>query len=215
MAQELKTQTPIPPTTANPPPRMTFEEFLEWSDEHTFAEWVDGEVILMSPVSSQHQLLAAFLAALLRFFAEVNDRGLVLTAPFLMKLAVRPSGREPDVLFIARERLGDLKNVYLDGPADLAIEVISPESRPRDRQDKYYEYQQAGVSEYWLFDPIRKQGEFYRLTDEGNYTLVPVGDDGIFRSEVLADLWLNVDWLWQEPLPQLMFVLKEWGLVKE
>ena len=36
---------------------------------------------------------------------------------------------------------------------------------------------------------------------------------GIFHSEVLAGLWIKVDWLWQEPLPPLMSVLKEWGLV--
>ena len=215
MAQELKTDLVSPANGSSSLPRMTFEEFLEWCDEKTFAEWVDGEVILMSPVSLEHQDLAAFLAALLRHFAEANNSGLVLTAPFLMKLAVRPSGREPDVMFIARERLGDLKNVYLDGPADLAIEVISPESRTRDRKDKYYEYQQAGVREYWWFDPIRREVEFYRLNDEGLYRAVPVGDDDIFRSAVLEGLWLKVNWLWQEPLPRLMSILKEWGLVKE
>jgi Uma2 family endonuclease len=215
MAQELKTDLVSPATGASPLPRMTFEEFLDWYDEETPAEWVDGEVILMSPVSTKHQLLADFLSALLRFFVEVNNRGLVLSAPFLMKLALRPSGREPDVIFIARERLGDLKNVYLDGPADLAIEIISPESRTRDRRDKYQEYQQAGVREYWLLDPIRKEAEFYHLSEQGSFTLIDVGTDRIFRSEVLDGLWLNVDWLWQEPLPPLMFILKEWGLVRE
>lgn len=214
MAQELKTDLVSPAKGSSSLPRMTFEEFLDWNGD-TYAEWVDGEVILMSPVSSKHQLLAAFLAALLQFFVEANDRGLVLTAPFLMKLAFRPSGREPDVMFIARERLGDLTNVYLDGPADLAIEVISPDSRTRDRRDKYLEYQQAGVREYWLLDPIRKQVWFYGLNAEGAYTLAPVGEDGIFHSEVLEGLWLKVDWLWQEPLPSLMSVLKEWGLVRE
>lgn len=212
MAQELKIHTP---TSANPPLRMTFEEFLEWYDEETPAEWVDGEVILMSPVSSRHEILAAFLSALLQHFVEANDLGLILRDPFLMKLARRPSGRAPDVMFIARERLGDLKNLFLDGPADLIIEVISPESRTRDRRHKYSEYEQAGVREYWLLDPLRKQADFYRLNHQGEYVSVTVAEDGIFRSEVLTGLWLNVDWLWQEPLPKLMFVLKEWGLVKE
>jgi Uma2 family endonuclease len=215
MAQELKTDLVSPANGSSSLPRMTFEEFLEWCDEKTFAEWVDGEVILMSPVSLAHQRLAAFLAALLQHFVEANDLGLVLTAPFLMKLAVRPSGREPDVMFIARERLGDLKNVYLDGPANLIIEIISPESRTRDRKAKYHEYQQAGVREYWLVDPIRQHAKFYRLNDEGLYTVMPVGEDGILRSAVLVGLSLKVDWLWQAPLPQLMYILKEWGLVKE
>src|SRR5690348_9431773 len=119
MAQELKIQTPTPPVTQAPPSRMTYEEFLEWADEDTWAEWVDGEVIMMSPVSLAHQRLVDFLAALLQFFVEAKQTGLILTAPFQMKLSIRPSGREPDIIFIARERVALLKDVYLDGPADL------------------------------------------------------------------------------------------------
>lgn len=213
MSQELKTQTPTQPVTQTSPPRMTYEEFLEWA-EGMRAEWVDGEVILMSPVSFTHQYVAEFLAASLRVFAEENNLGQVLTAPFQMRLRARPSGREPDAIFIARDRLDKLQNAYLDGPADLAIEIISPDSRARDRGDKYYEYEQAGVREYWLIDPARKQAEFYRLGSNGIYSAVTIGDDGIFHSSVLEGLWLKVDWLWQEPLPTLMSVLKEWGLVK-
>lgn len=213
MAQELNTDV-TSAKGASPLPRMTFEEFLEWTDEQTFAEWVDGEVILMSPVSMRHQDLASFLAASLRFFVEATNSGQILTAPFLIRLAVRPSGREPDVSFIAKERLGNLKNVYLDGPADLIIEVISPESRTRDRRDKYFEYQQAGVREYWLLDPIRKTADFYGLNEAGAYEAIPFDESGIFRSVVLSGLWMKVEWFWQEPLPPLMSILKEWGLIK-
>jgi len=214
MAQEVKTQTPTPPVTPTPPLRMTFEEFLEWTNEHTFAEWVDGEVIVMSPVSVTHQDVADFLAALLRLFVEAKQLGRVLTAPFLMKLELRPSGREPDIVFIASERADRLKRVFLDGPADVAVEVISPDSQTRDRVDKFHEYEQAGVREYWLIDPARKQAEFYRLGSDGIYSAVTIGNDGIFHSSVIERLWLKVDWLWQDPLPTLMSVLKEWGLVK-
>ena len=213
MAQELKTQTPTPVAPA-PPLRMTFEEFLEWTDEHTFAEWVDGEVIVMSPVSLAHQDIADFLAALLRFFVEAKKLGRVLTAPFLMKLDVRPSGREPDIVFIASERTDRLKIVFLDGPADVAVEVNGTDSQTRDRGDKFYEYEKAGVREYWLIDPARRQAEFYRLGSDGIYSAVMSGAGGIFHSDVIKGLWLKVDWLWQDPLPTLMSVLKEWGLVK-
>jgi Uma2 family endonuclease len=213
MVQEFKSDTGSPTVTSSPTTKMTYEEFLAWYD-CSHAEWVDGEVILMSPVSTQHQLLLSFLAALLQHWSEDRKSGLVLAAPFQMKLSFRPSGREPDVLFIARERVELLKKNYLDGGADLAIEVISPDSRTRDRQDKYQEYQQAGVREYWILDPIRKHAEFFRLNQEGRYALVLTSTDGIFSSMVLEGLWLKVDWLWQEPLPPLMSVLKEWGLVK-
>lgn len=213
MAQELKTQTPTSPVNTTSPPSMTYEEFLEWGDGIR-AEWVDGEVIVMSPTSVAHQRVLSFLAALLQHFVEANELGLILVAPFQMRLRARPSGREPDLIFIARERLDKLQNAYLDGPADLAIEIISPDSRARDRGDKYYEYEQAGVREYWLIDPVRKQAEFYRLGSDGVFSAVTTGVGGLYHSNVIEGLWLKVDWLWQDPLPTLMSVLKEWGLVK-
>ena len=213
MVQELKSDPGSPAVTSSPTPKMTYEEFLAWYDD-SHAEWVDGEVILMTPPSEPHQELAGFLYSLLRHFVEAGQLGRVFIAPFQMKLSFRPSGREPDVLFIARERLDLLTSNYFDGGADMAVEIISPDSRSRDRKDKYDEYEQAGVREYWLLDPIRKQAEFYRLGTDGIYALVTVGDDGIFSSAVLEGLWLKVDWLWQEPLPPLMSVLKDWGLVK-
>ena len=212
MAQELKTQTPTPSVTPTPPPRMTYEEFLEWGDGMN-AEWVDGEVILMSPPSLAHQRILSFLAALFQHFVEANDLGEVLFAPFQMRLRKRPSGREPDVLFVARDRLEKLQNAYLDGPADLAVEIISPDSRTRDRVEKYCEYEQAGVREYWLIDPARELADFYQLNADGIYSQIIIDDDGIFHSAVIEGLWLKVDWLWQDPLPTLMSVLKEWGLV--
>lgn len=212
MAQEIETKSSAPPVAASPSQKMSYEEFLVWADG-LHAEWVDGEVILMSPASKRHQDIAGFLAALFRHFVEAKQLGIVLTAPFQMKLDFRPSGREPDILFIAQENLGRLKETYLEGAADVAVEIISPESQARDRGDKFYEYEQGGVREYWLIDPMRRQAEFYRLGEDQIYRLVPISVDGIFESEVLEGLRLRVDWLWQEPLPPLLSVLKEWKLI--
>ncbi len=43
---------------------------------------------------------------------------------------------------------------------DLVIEIISPQSRGRDRGDKFYEYEKDGVKEAWVIDYPRKQAEF-------------------------------------------------------
>jgi Uma2 family endonuclease len=193
--------------------RMTYEEFLDWADEDTWAEWVNGEVVILTPASNQHQDLATFLAALLRFFVEARQSGRVLSAPFQMKLGPELPGRAPDILFIDREHLDRLKNAYLDGPADLVVEIISRDSRARDRGEKFYEYEQGGVREYWLLDYLRRQAEFYDLGSDGIYRSVPIDAAGIYRSAVLNGLWLKVEWLWQEPLPLLLNVLREWGLV--
>ena len=195
-----------------PKQKMSWQEFLAWLDEDIWAEWVNGEVLIMSPASNLHQALVLFLAALMQHWAEAFDLGVIRTEPFLVKLPEPLPARAPDIIFVAKDNLHKLTTNYLDGAPDIAVEIISPDSRSRDRGEKFYEYEQAGVKEYWLIDPDRKQGEFYRRGNDGIFRLVSVGEEGIFRSEVLEGFWLKVEWLWEEPLPSLMSVLKAWEL---
>jgi len=182
------------------PPRMTYEEFLEWADEDTLAEWVDGEVVMYSPASKQHQDIADFLTSVMRMFVEQHGLGIVLGAPFQMKLE---HGREPDLLFVAHEHLERLKETHLEGPADLVVEIVSPESEGRDRGEKYYEYARGGVPEYWLIDPQAEWAEFYHLGEAGLYEVAFSGREGVYHSQALPGFWLRVEWLWQEPLPEV------------
>ncbi|MEA3338380.1 MAG: Uma2 family endonuclease, partial [Chloroflexota bacterium] len=145
--------------------------------------------------------------SVMRAFVEQHDLGVVLSAPFQMKLA--RSGREPDLLFVAQEHLGRLQETYLDGPADLAVEIISLESIGRDRGDKFCEYEEAGIPEYWLIDPLREQAEFYRLDAQGRYCLTSPDEEGVYHSQTLPGFWLRVDWLWQESLPHSVRALGE------
>jgi Uma2 family endonuclease len=196
-----------------PTDKVTFEEFLAWCDEDTWAEWVDGEVRMVSPASDRHQDLRDFLGFLFRAFAEVRQLGTVRTAPFLMRLPSVPSGREPDILFVGRAHQARLRPTYLDGPADLVVEIVSPESRLRDRGEKFAEYELGGVGEYWLLDPEPRRADFFRLDAEGRYERVPPDTAGVYRSEALPGFWLRADWCWQEPLPQVLAVLRELGVL--
>ncbi len=185
---------------------MSYEEFLDWADEDTLAEWVDGKVIMTSPASNRHQQLVSFLDRLVGYYVELHQLGKLLIAPFQMRLT--NSGREPDVLFISSEHLDRLRPTYLDGPADLVVEIISPESIGRDRGDKFFEYEEAGIPEFWLLDPLTQRAEFYQLNVAGRYQPIQPSD-GIYRSAVIAGFWLREEWLWQEPLPLPLKLLAE------
>ena len=191
------------------PDRITYEEFLAWADEDTLAEWVDGEIVMTSPASNLHQDEARFLTAVLSVFVEAHALGVIRPAPFQMKLA---HGREPDLLFVAAEHQNRLRSRYLDGPADMVVEIVSPESVGRDRGEKFTEYEAGGVPEYWLLDPQRRWAEFYHLEGE-RYRLAFAGAEGQYRSAALPGFWLRVEWLWQQPLPPVLDVLRELGLI--
>ena len=118
------------------------------------------------PLSKQHQLIVGFLEKVLETFVEQHNLGVVLSAPFQMRLE---HGREPDLLFVANEHLDRLQETCLDGPADLVVEIVSPESAGRDRGEKFYEYARGGVPEYWLIDPLRQWAEFYHLGEDRRY----------------------------------------------
>lgn len=163
---------------------------------------------MTSPASLPHQAIGMFLAQVLGLWVTAHGAGQVVAPPFQMKLET--SGREPDLLYLANEHLGRLHKTYLDGPADLVVEIISPESASRDRGEKYYEYAQGGVPEYWLIDPQTNWAEFYRLQDN-HYRLIFGGAEGEYRSQVLPGFWLQVAWLWQQPLPLVEEVLLEIG----
>lgn len=190
---------------------MSFEEFLAWSDEDTRAEWVHGEVVMPSPASVRHQQIVQLLLRVLASFLEIKPLGTVLVAPFLMKL--ENAAREPDLLFIATDHLDRLTSTYLNGPADLVVEVILPESIGRDRGEKFYEYQAAGIPEYWLIDPLTNRAEFYQLDSAGQYQLVSPDASGVYHSKVLPGFWLRATWLWQDPLPTANNVLRELGVI--
>jgi Uma2 family endonuclease len=192
---------------------MTYEEFLNWPGDNQHVEWVNGRIVFMSPVTRSHESIRGFLYSLIKLFVEARQLGEVYSEPFQMKTGPDLPGRAPDVFFVAKGNLGRVKRLNLEGPADLVVEIISPGSRATDRGDKFYEYEQGGVPEYWLLDPERRQAEFYLPGEDGIYRLAQVGSDGVYRSQVLAGLWLKVEWLWQPLPPPIMDVMREWKLV--
>jgi Uma2 family endonuclease len=198
--------------------RMSYEAYKDWEHEGGLTEWIDGEVHIYMPPNDGHQTIVEFLDRLLGLFVGLFKLGKLRVAPFSMRAIAGGNAREPDLFFIAAESLGRLTNTELNGPADLAIEIVSDESVSRDKDDKFYEYQAGGVREYWIIDPRpkRKRADFFVLDGHGVYQPVPVAD-GVYHSTVLPNFWLKVDWLWSEepdPLAALAEVVGAEQLIK-
>jgi Uma2 family endonuclease len=179
---------------------MTADEFITSErDEGGLTEWIDGRVIVHDMPKEAHQRIAGLVFFLLSAFVGRRHLGRVIIAPY--KMLATPNGpvREPDVLYLAIEHLDRLTENVLMGPADLVVEVVSDDSTARDRADKFDEYQDGGVREYWVIDsrPGHERADFWLLDATGRYRSALPDADRTYRSSVLPGCWLSVDWLWQ------------------
>jgi Uma2 family endonuclease len=190
--------------------RLSYDDFLALIANHAHAEWVDGEAIRFLPSETKHQRLSRLLYCLLGLYVEHFGLGEVFDAPYEMVLQPGKLSREPDLLFVAREHAGRITAERLNGPADFVIEIVSDSSATRDREIKFAEYEAAGIPEYWLIDPRPGQRRFlpFALSAAGRYEPVAPDAQGRVHSAAIPGFWLDPAWLWQEPLPDTLSLLK-------
>src|SRR3569833_1330730 len=164
----------------------------------------------MSPVPLYHIRIAHLLSGLIERYLEGNPIGEVLGDGFQMKVGPR-RGRVPDLFFVRSEHRDRLKPTYLDGPADLVVEVVSKDSVKRDRVVKYAEYAELGIPEYWLIDTLGGVSEF-NILEDGAYRRTELNDKGLFESVQLPGLRINTEWFTREQVPSTRSVLMVSGI---
>jgi Uma2 family endonuclease len=129
----------------------------------------DGELVRSPAPSFFHQEIVDRFHDLLKSWVRQHRLGKTGFAPLDMILTSRRVV-QPDVFFVSNQRLGIVTD-RLRGAPDLVAEVLSPDSRRRDRIDKRDLYEQHGVKEYWLVDPEAQTVEVLFL-ERGEYELV-------------------------------------------
>lgn len=164
-----------------------------------FYEWVNGQVIKMSPITRGHNQLTRYLAQMLEIYFKYRPIGDFETAPYTMHLP-EISNREPDIQIILGNNQQNMTSTRMEGAADICIEITSPGTVVTDRGAKFAEYAAGGVREYWLIDRVHSEIYFYRLNDEGQYKIQSISDD-IYRTPLLPDLKIDTEILLQDELP--------------
>jgi Uma2 family endonuclease len=126
-------------------------------------EFVDGTTEVLAMPSERHQRIIGFLFGLLLVYVQPKNLGLVLSAPFKVKVR---SGkfREPDLMFLFAQNYHKRQEQFWEG-ADLVIEVVSPDDPDRDIVKKHKEYALAGIREYWLVNPLNETIIVFTLSD--------------------------------------------------
>lgn len=141
------------------------QEFYEWLQDDVKAEFINGEVIMHSPVKRRHLRASKLLFNLLQNFIVIRDLGEVDIEKALV--ALTRNDYEPDICFWRKEVADEFDDDMMKHPApDLVIEILSKGTVKRDRGIKFEDYASHGVREYWLVDPLRHTVEQFRLDEE-------------------------------------------------
>lgn len=196
-----KSDTALLPGSRLPKPvgagrRYTYDEVLaEFPETNQPCELCDGELIFMASPSFYHQEVALSFYRSLFDWVSARKLGKVVASPIDMVLSPHQV-RQPDVAYIARERLHIIGRV-INGPVDLAAEITSLDGggRQRDRFDKRDLYEQHGIKEYWMIDPDARTVEVLFLQG-GTYVLHGrYGIGASAQSRLLEGFGLAVDGL--------------------
>jgi Uma2 family endonuclease len=184
----------------------TFDDFCAIVVDGQKADLINGVIHVTSPDNTSAGYLFSWLCTLLFSYTSTRELGRVYGSRVAFRLD-KANGPEPDLAVVLTRHYHRIKPGRVEGPPDLAMEIVSPESVERDYDAKRKLYEQHGVPEYWIIDEEERKVTVFRLDGRGKYRVVRPRK-GVYHSQVLTGFWLDPRWLWQDPLPNVVHVLQ-------
>jgi Uma2 family endonuclease len=178
--------------------KMTAQQFLQLGEDPPGVrlELVDGEIAVSPGPIPNHSNVVVQLIYILEDHNRIH--GLGKLHQDVDTILNRFTVRRPDLLFFFKHRTHLIGKKAMEGPPDLAVEVISPSSSEIDRDDKFAEYRQAGVANYWIIDPAPKTVEAWRL-EAGEYVAAGRGQgSATLHLPPFPELAIDIGQLWQD-----------------
>ena len=150
--------------------KLTWDDIKDWPESAGRTEIVDGDLVIAPCPATRHQIICSYLGYELFTFIMRHRLGHIFTNAIHVILDDHFQ-YEPDMCFICKSREEIIRERYISGPPDLAIEVISESNRTHDTVVKFRDYAKYGVLEYWLVDPRDETISTWAL-DGDSYTLL-------------------------------------------
>ena len=185
------------------------QQFYAWLRDDVKAEFINGEIVIHSPVKRAHLVATENLTALLRTYVVKHDLGEVDSEKALVKLS--RNDYEPDIVFWRKEIGKEFDDETLFHPVpDFVVEVLSKSTADNDRGTKFQDYGREGVREYWIIEPIRRTVEQFIAGKNGFETSNTFHVTDEISSEILPNFRVPVIAIFDksEYLKALISILK-------
>ncbi|WP_153799423.1 Uma2 family endonuclease [Foetidibacter luteolus] len=172
-------------------PHYTYNEWKLWEGKW---ELIDGLPFAMSPAPlPRHQRIAAELRTELTVaLRKTGCKHCHAYDPIDYKIS-EDTILQPDILIVC----GNIKKPYLDFPPALVVEILSPSTALKDRNTKFYIYEQEKVKHYLIVDTDKEKIEVYDLS--GSFYKLRKEDNEPYSFELDNDCSITVDLsqIWQ------------------
>lgn len=180
----------------------TYQDYLQMPDEPGFRlEILDGILVREPAPDVIHQSIVGKLYLILHtYFEKYDPAGYVFVSPLDVTLG-DISVVQPDLLYVSghERNIGVIEKNRVNGAPTLAVEVMSPSSRRKDRLQKLRIYQREGIEHYFIVSPEDKSIECYQLRD-GLYFLATSGmDEDVVHHPTFEGLDIPLGPLWAVP----------------
>ena len=148
----------------------TVEDYYALSEDERL-ELIDGVIYNMSSPSSIHQVLTGkIFNKIENYIMGKKGKCIPIISPMDVQLDCDDKTIvQPDVMIVCdRDKIQ--KGVVYGAP-DFVVEVLSPSTLRRDKSLKVSKYMCAGVREYWIVDPKKKNIVVYADDGEEDYDI--------------------------------------------
>lgn len=175
--------------------QITWRDVQQLPEDGHRHEAIEGELHVTAAPGFRHQRVSLRLALVLHRLLEEPGHGIIVTAPVGVEFPATGEGVQPDLVFVAADREGILRDDWIRGAPDLVVEILSPSTASRDQGVKLKLYRRQGIPEYWIVDPDAETVEAWTLegdepTCERHSVRVPVRLRGVTAGHVdLAEIF--------------------------
>jgi len=173
----------------------SYADYLLWQFQDR-VELIKGFIQKMSPAPGMvHQRISNNLSFELNNYFKRKDCD-VFVAPFDVRLPIPSTKKDttvvqPDLCIICDERKLDARGC--NGTPDLMVEIISQNNSTHDVHTKFNLYQEAGVKEYWIIEPIDKIIFVYTLINKEFIGLKPQVEGENIKSPLFPELVIALE----------------------